>query len=219
MVDLNTKYVIEELLFEDVDIPNYYNDETENNEEVEQYLYAIVNGAGTDKVLMNLVAYEPEHRILFNDSDAETLEDAAPWLVRLSQGESYTEWLFEECLEKRLLLFLKSSENIDQLAQHFKYYTKTEFPNKNDPENYKMGFFSFYDPSIFPTWAESLNQEEARQFFLPLNTIWYEEDSQLKLLYLQGSGWKQREFDLEKADDEDSKNINKATNKHMGVSY
>ena len=202
---------LDSLLFSGTDMPDHYkqqpketDDQENQNNQHNQNTYAIVNGAGSDKVLMNLVAYEPEHRILFGDgNDAEALEEAAPWLVKLTRGEAYTEWLLDECFGKRLLLFIQSPEEIDHLAEHFKQYTKIEFPDKENPENYQIGFFSFYDPSIFPAWAKSLKQEEATQFFNPISNIWYEENKQLKLFYLKTKGWQQIGFDLKAKDNKE----------------
>lgn len=195
------EHALESLLFSSADMPNHYKQQPREadaqDNQSNQNTYAIVNGAGSDKVLMNLVTYEPEHRILFGDGDdAEMLEEAAPWLVKLTRGEAYTEWLLDECFGKRLLLFMQSPERIDALAEHFKHYTKIALPDKDNPENVQTSFFSFYDPSIFPAWAKSLNQEEAMQFFRPISNIWHEENKQLKLFYLKTKGWQQLGFDL-----------------------
>lgn len=191
------KHSLDGLLFSGVDMPGHYQ-QTDNSEEQDDvYSYAIVNGAGSDKVLMNLIAYEPEHRILFGSDDAEDLEDAAPWLVQLVRGEEYTQWLLEECFGQRLLLFMQSAQDIDSLSEHFKHYTKIMFPNRNDSDNHQVGFFSFYDPSIFPTWAESLTKEEAMEFFSPISNVWYEENNRLKLCYLKNTGWGKISFDLQ----------------------
>lgn len=187
---------LDNLLFSKIDMPNHYQQEQDTEDNVSLYTYAIVNAAGSDKLLMNLVAYEPEHRILFDGDDAEKLEDAAPWLVKLIRGENYTEWLLEECFGERLVLFMQSSENIDSLAEHLKHYTKIEFPDKTNPDNFQIGFFSFYDPSIFPIWAESLKQDEAYHFFQPISNVWYEEDEHLKLFYLKQNGWQQKGFEI-----------------------
>ena len=210
--DATQEHSLDSLLFSSVDMPYHYKQQPREADEQEyqsnQNTYAIVNGAGSDKVLMNLVAYEPEHRILFgDDDDAEALEEAAPWLVKLTRGEAYTEWLLDECFGQRLLLFMQSPEGIDGLAEHFKHYTKIEFPDKDNPENFQTGFFSFYDPSIFPAWAKSLNQEEATQFFQPISNIWYEENKQLKLFYLKTKGWQQIGFDLEAKENQEQAGV------------
>lgn len=204
MTGLNTQnHALEELLFSEIDMPDHYKSDGNDKEKQQLFSYAIVNGAGSDKVLMNLVGYEPEHRILFNEDEAESLEDAAPWLVKLVQGERYTEWLMEECFGERLLLFIQSTESIDLLAEHFRHYTKIEFPDKGKPGHWIKGFFSFYDPSIFPIWAASLNRDEAFQFFKPVSNIGYENARQLRFFYLKEKGWQQLGFDLDQSKRDD----------------
>ncbi len=141
--------------------------------------YAIVNGAGSDKVLMNLVAWEPEHQILYPEYEAEELEEAAPWLVELKQGEAFTEWLFEECIGERLLLFIQSTEDIDTLAEHYRQYSKIEFPDTDG--NWEQGYFSFYDPGIFKVWVDSLTKEEIAGFHKPVNSFWFEGENKEEL--------------------------------------
>lgn len=200
MVDTKlSQYLLSDLIFSVADMPDHFHQASETLDNL--HTYAIVNGAGNDDVLMNLVSLEPEHRILFDGDDADKLEEAAPWLVKIIQDEPFTEWLLEECFGKRLVLFLQSPEEIERLTAHFKTYTKIEFPDKQNPDNWQMGYFSFYDPSIFPTWVKSLNQEEALQFCSPLHNVWYEENEQLNLFYLKNEGWQEVPFTLLKKQD------------------
>ena len=141
--------------------------------------YAIVNGAGSDKILMNLVAWEPEHRILYSEYEAEELEEAAPWLVKLNLEEPYTEWLLEECYGERLLLFFQSIEDIYTLATHFQDYTKIGFPDGQG--DWQPGYFSFYDPGIFKAWVSSLTEEEIPEFHKPVNNFWFESEKKEEL--------------------------------------
>ena len=186
-----TSALLEELIFSHPKMENhFYPEQAKEN----QYSYAIVEGAGTDKVLMNLEIHNPENRILYYPDEAEDLEEAAPWLIKLNQGDAFTTWLLEECFNKRLVLFIQSTEEIDTLAEHFRHYTKAEIPN--DEEGYDVAYFSFYDPSSFSTWAKSLTKEEAVEFFQPISNTWYEDKEQLMLFYMASDGWKHKAHTL-----------------------
>ena len=183
-----TSTQLEQLLFSSAKMENhFYPDQAKED----QYTYAIIEGAGTDKALLNLEIHNPENRILYHNDEAEDLEDAAPWLVKLNQGEAFTQWLLEDCFNKRLLFFIHSTQEIDTLAEHFRYYTKAEVPN--DEDDWDVAYFSFYDPSTFSTWAKSLDKEEAMKFFKPITNAWYEEgNEQLTLFYMAKDGWKHK---------------------------
>lgn len=198
--------LLEELIFSPPKMEKHFYPEQAKEE---QYSYAIVEGAGTDKVLMYLETYNPESRILYYPDEAEDLEEAAPWLIKLNQGDAFTNWLLEDCFNKRLLLFIQSTEEIDTLAEHFRYYTKAEV--SNDKDDWDVVYFSFYDPTTFSTWVKSLTKEEATRFFEPISNVWYEEgNEQLTLLYMAQDGWKHKAHSLIKDIKKPTKNKTEA---------
>ncbi len=183
---------LRELLFTPPAMPDHY-----QPVEGELHTYAIANGAGSEQIHVNLLVDEPQHRNLFPADVAEELESVSPWLIRLIPEEPFTEWLLEHCFGKRLLLFIQSLHDIDTLAAHLRNYTRIEFPDQQG--GFQPGFFSFYDPSIFPVWAGSLNRNEVFKLHDPISNFWYESNpsnQRLSMLYASHGKWRRVTYHL-----------------------
>ena len=148
------------------------------------YAYAIIDAAKIEELTTELLIYEPEYRILFNQEDTNKLAEVAPYLVSLHSEDTFTQWVLKEVYGNNGAIFLQSSYDIDTLSQHFKQFIKVT-REVTDPESKKQmiqeGYLAYYDPRVLPEWLESVEPMIMQQF-LSLTSMLYYEDIDHKYL-------------------------------------
>lgn len=129
--------------------------------------YAVIDSAMDDDVYLKIQAEAPQQRILLDGEEAEAFEAAAPYLVQLNKGDKFTQWVFDEIYAHNAALFIKSTQDIDSLAEHLKAYVKIQMPIEDlyGEVETQWVYFAFYDPRVFPDFIESNTAEQNAEFF------------------------------------------------------
>lgn len=148
--------------------------------------YAIIDAASIEELTTQLLIYEPVYRNLFEGKDAMELEEVAPYLVQLDQGDAFTHWVLEEVYGENGAIFIQSSTEIDALATHFRPYlhVSREIPHPETGERVRQeGVLAFYDPRVLPNWLESVEKERKGAFLSAITYLYYEGISNKSLLH------------------------------------
>lgn len=146
----------------------------------ENHLYAVVDCARDDKIHHNLEANDADYYSLFYGKEAEDLEQAAPYLVRLKQGDAFTQWYVDNSFGNAMSILLSSSHTELELQEHLQSYSKPlmEFETE-DGIKYQEVFLAFYDPRVFPNYLRSISVEHRIAFLQPFKSVFYESSEKI----------------------------------------
>jgi hypothetical protein len=133
------------------------------------HTYAILDAAKLKGLADIITGWGLECRCLYQGAAFDRLGDVAPWIVRLTEGSSFTRHLFTQgearwqLWDKELGIFLRSRGTLDQLWTHFRRFTIL----KTDDGDTR--YFRFYDPRAAAMYFGGLTDwpERVAQFFQP----------------------------------------------------
>jgi hypothetical protein len=134
-------------------------------------LYAILDAARSSNIYMHID--EVEHYNLFEDEEAQLLEEVAPYLVSLEEDDSFTKAMLSEEYGNSSILFVYSNYSIEELANFFRQYTKVIVDGQE-------AFFAFYDPRVFNRFMKRASKEELEAFFSLVSVYACEDDDDSK---------------------------------------
>jgi hypothetical protein len=118
---------------------------------------------------------EVEHYNLFEEEEAQLLEEVAPYLVSLEEDDSFTKAMLSEEYGNSSILFVYSNYNIEELASFFRQYTKVIVEGQE-------AFFAFYDPRVFNRFMKRASKEELEDFFSLVSMYACEDDDSKKFI-------------------------------------
>lgn len=153
-------------------------------------LYALIDAARIEEMTTELLLQRPGYRILFEGEEAWTLEEVAPYLVRLEEDASFQEWAFSHVYGQDGAVWVRSPLEIDALAEHFRRFLKVSREVEDPKTGRRMlqeGTLAFYDPRVLPVWLESTDAEEKVRFLSPFEKVYYEDMSDKSLLHFYGT--------------------------------
>jgi Domain of unknown function (DUF4123) len=124
--------------------------------------YAVLDGASVPELLDQLYGDEPpEFACLYRGELEPDLAEAAPYLIRLSVGSPFTEWLLSNCWGKHWGFFATAAEGIDGMRRHYRHFLMVK-----DPEG-KQIYFRFYDPRVLRSFINIAEQEKISRIMGP----------------------------------------------------
>lgn len=117
--------------------------------------YSILDAAKVFGMPEMLGASGLEHRCLFKGDAYDDMKDVAPWIVRLEDGNDFTQKLFTEgkppwlMWDKEPGVYIRSRATLDTLWKHFRKFTRVQ------DENGKWFYMRFWEPHAIKSSAES----------------------------------------------------------------
>ena len=129
--------------------------------------YAVVDSAMSNEIHITIQTDALDYRCLYEGKEADLLEEAAPYLVQIEQGDYLTGWLLENVYKKNAISFIKTEADIEQLANHLRQYAKIQAVSHGDDGKLtkQWAFFAFYDPRVFPRFIKGNTAEQSAEFF------------------------------------------------------
>lgn len=129
--------------------------------------YAVVDSAMSNEIHIMIQTDALDYRCLYEGKEADLLEEAAPYLVQIEQGDYLTGWLLENVYKKNAISFIKTEADIEQLANHLRQYAKIQAVSHGDDGKLtkQWAFFAFYDPRVFPRFIKGNTAEQSAEFF------------------------------------------------------
>ena len=121
--------------------------------------YAILDAAKVVGLPELLATSGLEHRCFYKGDMLDELGDVAPWIVRLEEEHQFTRNLFTQgdapwhLWDDEAGIFLRSSQGLDVLWQHFRKYTKVQ--NNSCASVY----FRFWEPHVAQAYLKVVGQD------------------------------------------------------------
>lgn len=132
-------------------------------------VYAILDGASVDGLLMNLYNLQPEYFCLYPGELKPDMAEVAPYLVHLQAGSEFTQWVIDQGWGNHWGIFVVSQANLRTLRQHFRKFIIV----------YSDGqplYFRYYDPRVMRLYLPTCNAEELETIFGPVDYYLVESD-------------------------------------------
>lgn len=168
--------VMQETLLEEL-FKEEEKEEKNENENNKLKSYALIDAAKITKLTNELIIVDSnQYQILFDGQEAIELEEVAPYLVELRKEEEFTKWVVKNVYGNNGAIFIKSSNNIETLAQDLKPFIpvtrEVEYEGRTITQK---GYLAYYDPRVFPDWISSVEHEKQEAFFRNIEAVYHED--------------------------------------------
>jgi hypothetical protein len=131
-------------------------------------IWMVVDGARDPRVYVTLVKSYLEYSCLYSGAIAPALQRAAPYLVQLELGGSYTRELLECAWGQNWGVILRCDLELEQLRKHLRKFLMVA-----DARGRKL-LFRYYDPRVLRAYLPTCNPQELREFCGPIETFYLE---------------------------------------------
>lgn len=140
-------------------------------------VYAVIDAAKIKKLTNELIIVdEQKYQILFEGKEAIELEEVAPYLVELKKEDEFTKWVSKNVYGHNGAIFIKSTNNLNELAQHLKPFIPVTREVEHEGRVItQKGYLAYYDPRVFPNWIESESEETQSDFFSQITKLYCED--------------------------------------------
>ncbi len=133
-------------------------------------VFAVIDGASVPDLLPKLQEYGPEHVCLYRGELDPDLAECAPYLVRVTQGSPFLEWLLAGW-GKHSGVFAVAYADLRTLRKHFRTFLMV-----NGPDG-KPLYFRYYDPRVLRIFLPHCNPQEKATMFGPVQAYVMESDN------------------------------------------
>lgn len=138
-------------------------------------VFAVVDAARDDKIHHMLQTYESDCYSLYFGDEAENLESVSPYLLKLKEGDLFTDWYIKNVYGNTASILMTSTNNELELQAHLQNYAKPLMEFETDEGiKFQEIFFAFYDPRVFPNYLRSISLEHRVAFLKPFQAVFYE---------------------------------------------
>jgi hypothetical protein len=132
---------------------------------VDEPLYAVLDGARDKRVADWATKSEAPAWCLYAGDIPAVLAQAAPWLLRLGRGHAYTTGFFEQGWNWDWGIVLGSSAPQKELRRHLRRFLRAR------TEDGTRMAFRYYDPRVLRVYLPTLEAQELKTFFGPVNAF------------------------------------------------
>ena len=140
------------------------------------HLYAILDGAANPDLRQQLWQQQVPHLCLFPGELDPEIALVAPYLVALTAGAGFTDYVLEGWGHDRGI-FLLSDVDPRALRRHFRGLIMVHHPDDGRPL-----YFRFYDPRVLRVYLPSCTRAEADALFGPVARYLVEDEGGKALL-------------------------------------
>lgn len=131
--------------------------------------YAVLDGASIPDLRMKLYEMQPPHYCLFRGERPPDVQEVAPYVVQLTPGSKFADWLLSECFGKHWGIFAHSRHSIKEMRRHFRSLIVVY------DETGKPMIFRFYDPRVLPNFLPTCSTDELTTFFGTVDNFFAED--------------------------------------------
>ncbi len=143
-------------------------------------LYAILDAARSERILELLHESVEEYCSLYEGPKGESLEEVAPYLVRLPKESWLLKSLVYEGWGSSWGIYLTSSQPLLALRRHFRRFLMVE----QEGAAADMLYFRFYDPRVMLMFLPTCTGDQQRVLLEVVEVYLYEgENSELHVFY------------------------------------
>jgi pSer/pThr/pTyr-binding forkhead associated (FHA) protein len=132
-------------------------------------LYAIFDGARTPRIPELLRESAQQSRSLFDGVKGKTLDEVAPYLVKLDGTAPVLDWFVMEGWGLRWGIYFTCKLPLNDVRRHFRRFLLVE-----DDDTGEKFYFKFYDPRVFGAFLPSCAARQRSDFFGDVNAFLFE---------------------------------------------
>jgi len=125
-------------------------------------IYAIIDTARAPIVYSRVAESKNQKVCLMIGEQARELAVVAPYLLRLHENDTLSQWLFEQGLGESWCIFAESAEPFIQLRNHFRSLLRVT------DDTGKSLFFRYYDPRVLRVFFPTCDPEQLKMMFGPV---------------------------------------------------
>jgi hypothetical protein len=140
-------------------------------ESVEGSLFAVVDAARTDRLLVLVRESVERYQSLYEGVEGEALEHVAPHLVELPKGSGLLQRLVREGWEGRWATFIETSLSFKLLRRHLRRFLMVA-----DADTRKKMYFRFYDPVVLRSFLPSCTPKQKAEFYGEIKAFYLEDE-------------------------------------------
>ncbi len=134
-------------------------------------VYALLDGARDARVYAYVQASYLDKFCLYAGDLPQELAAAAPWLVRLEQGNDWTQRIIADGWENSWGVFLRTETSSRELRKHFRKFLRVRDPGG------RILIFRYYDPRILRLYLPTCTPSELTTFFGPVQQFLVEDSA------------------------------------------
>lgn len=139
-------------------------------------LYAVVDAARDDRILVLLRESVEVHRSLYEGVGAERFEAVAPYVVGpMEGGSALLDHLVLEGWGRRWGIYCASAEPPREVLRHFMRLLMVETEGGGE-----RGYFRFFDPEVLGSFTRSCAEAQRDQLLSGVARIWMDDEQGLK---------------------------------------
>jgi len=138
-------------------------------------LWAVLDAARDDRILTLLREHVDPYRSLYEGPEADTLADAAPYLVRLRKDSRLLERIVEEGWGRRWGVWLLSNKRFRDVRTHLRRFLMVE------DDGGEQLYFRYYDPAVLRALLADITPRQKGQLFADVDS-WMVDDREQGLL-------------------------------------
>jgi hypothetical protein len=159
--------------------------------------YMVVDGASTRALIDHLYDDQAEFACLISGALEPDMQEVAPYLVVLRDGERFAEWILKFALGEHWGIVLRSWLPTADLTRRYSNLLRVRGPD-GEPL-----FFRFYDPRVLRTYLPTCVDDEVLAWFDGVDHYLVEAETPGLLLRFSadGNAIKTAEIELPQADD------------------
>jgi hypothetical protein len=128
-------------------------------------VYAILDGARDPRIRNWVMDTRAASWCLYRGALPASLENAAPWLLRLARGQPYTEEFFERGWNHQWGVIFTSSAASRELRRHLRRFLLVRTEDK------RRLLFRYYDPRVLRVYLPTCTPEEVAHFLGPISAF------------------------------------------------
>lgn len=146
-------------------------------------LYAVLDAARSDRILVVLRESIETYRSLYEGIDGEVMSQAAPHLVELPRGSALLEQLVMEGWEERWGIFFTFPRSFRDARRHLRHFLMVR-----DDDTRKRLYFRFYDPGVLREFLPLATVRQRDEFFGEVTAFYAESERGALLKFERGTG-------------------------------
>ena len=154
-----------------------------DKEKLKQYLlsnqtklFCVLDGVAVPDLPTQLYEMSPPNYCLFSGELEPELAYVAPYVVQLTPGHKFTDWVLNESFGKNWGIFVHCPHSITEMRRHFR-----SLVDVYDEEGNPM-IFRFYDPRVLRQFLPTCETDELKTFFGKVQRYFAEDEADENLL-------------------------------------
>jgi hypothetical protein len=121
--------------------------------------YMLLDGAATRALIEHLYDDAVEFTCLISGPLEPDMQEVAPYLAVLRDGEPFTDWILSHALGENWGSVLRSSLSMDDLARRYRRLLRVRGPD-GEPL-----FFRYYDPRVLRVFLPTCEADDLDEWF------------------------------------------------------